>query len=108
MRLSEQYIKNALSLALEILQTKDSSKIAKVWENTIKAIVAYAQEKSGKEVLAYALAFSLSLQSQDFKSDNFFPIITETLKVAEKIGIEDPEVKELYEKVKAQTRQSSS
>jgi len=108
MRLSEQYIKNALSLVLEILQTKDSSKVAKVWENTIKAIVVYAQGKSGKEVLAYALAFSLSLQNQDFKSENFMSIIKETLKVAEKIGIEDAEARELYEKVKAQTRQSSS
>ena len=100
MRLAEQYIKNALSLSLEILQTKDPSKAAKVWENTIKAIVAYAQEKSGKDVLAYALAFSSSIQ--DFKSSNYLPIIKETLKVAEKLGIEDPETKELYEKVKAQ------
>jgi len=40
MRLAEQYIKNALSL--EILQTNDSSKVAKVWENTIKAMFVLA------------------------------------------------------------------
>ncbi|BAB65619.1 hypothetical protein [Sulfurisphaera tokodaii] len=106
MRLSEQYIKNALSLSLEMLNKNDGTIAARVWENVIKAIVAFAQEKSGKDVLAYALAFA-SFQSE-FRAGDYIPIIKETLRVAEKIGIEDKETKELYDKVKGQLSQRSS
>lgn len=106
MRLAEQYIKNALLLSIDMLQSRNSNNAVKVWENVIKAIVAFAQERSGKDVLAYALALSTSFQGM--KVENYLPIVRETLKVAEKIGIEDPEVIQLYEKVKFQLSQNSS
>ncbi|BFH73695.1 hypothetical protein SJAV_16390 [Sulfurisphaera javensis] len=106
MRLAEQYIKSALSLCYEMLLQSDASKAGKVWENVIKAIVAFAQEKSGKDVLAYALAFS-SFQGE-FKTGDYIPIVKETLKVAEKIGIQDKETLEIYEKVKDQLSRRSS
>lgn len=106
MRLAEQYIKAALILCDDMLKNNDPSKAGKVWENVIKAIVAFAQEKSGKDVLVYALAFA-SFQG-DYKTGDFMPIVKETLKVAEKIGIQDKETLELYQKIKDQVSRGSS
>ncbi|MEJ2774912.1 hypothetical protein DDW09_01345 [Sulfolobus sp. SCGC AB-777_L09] len=99
MRISEQFIGQALLLSLEMIKNNNPSLASKVWENTIKAIVAFAQEKTGKDVLALALGMS-SISVQNFSSSNYLGIVKETLKVAEKIGIKEEEIRNLYEEVK--------
>ena len=99
MRLSEQFIREALFLSLRMVKENNPSLAGKVWENVIKAIVAFAQEKSGKDVLALALGMA-SISTEGFQSSNYKGIIEETLKVADKIGIQDEEVKKLYQEVK--------
>jgi cation transport regulator ChaC len=68
-------------------------------ENIIKAIVAFAQEKSDKDVLALALGVA-SINVERFRSNNYKSIVKETLKEADKIGIQDEEVKKLYQEVR--------
>lgn len=99
MRLAEKFIRDALFLSLKMMNENDSSLAGKIWENVIKAIVAFAQEKSGKDVLALALGMA-SINAGEFQSNNYISIVKETLKVAEKIGIQDEEVKKLYQEVK--------
>jgi hypothetical protein len=41
-----------------------------------------------------------SISVQNFSSINYLGIVKETLKVAEKIGIEEEEIRNLYEEVK--------
>mgnify|MGYP001773416983 CR=1 FL=1 len=98
MRLAEQFIRDALFLSLKMINENDFSLAGKVWENTIKAIIAFAQEKSGKDVLALALGMA-SISTEGFQSKNYVSIIKETLRVADKIGIQDEEVRRLYREV---------
>ena len=105
MRLAEQFIKDALFLSLKMINENDPSLAGKIWENVIKAIVAFAQEKSGKDVLALALGMA-SINVEGFRSNNYKSIVKETLKVADKIGIQDEEVKKLYQEVKDSLEES--
>lgn len=105
MRLAEQFIKDALFLSLKMINENDPSLAGKIWENVIKAIVAFAQEKSGKDVLALALGMA-SINVEEFRSNNYKSIVKETLKVADKISIQDEEVKKLYQEVKDNLEES--
>ncbi|MFP3346617.1 MAG: hypothetical protein RXR17_04145 [Sulfolobaceae archaeon] len=47
-----------------------------------------------------------SINVEGFRSNNYKSIVKETLKVADKIGIQDEEVKKLYQEVKDNLEES--